>query len=207
MNLRSLYNPIGRKRKRYEKIREILDLKPSDKILNLGSGKGYTFECFNKENQIIGMDIFSKKENEIKQKNFEYIQRESDTLPFKDKEFDALVSIGVLEHIQPESSFEKTCEEIQRVSKKYALIVPSYTTIIEPHYSFPLFQHLPKKMQKKLNKKFRLKYVEEKQEANEFEEIRYLKKKDWVKLFPNANIKTYMHIGPFITNYLIWQKS
>jgi ubiquinone/menaquinone biosynthesis C-methylase UbiE len=205
MNLRSLYNPIGRKKKRYKKILQLLEINEADRILNLGSGKGYTFEEFNKKNPIIGMDIFSAEENEIKQKNFQYIQRTDDKLPFKDNDFDAVVSIGVLEHIQPESSFYKTCTEIQRVGKSYVIIVPSFMTLIEPHYSFPFFQHFSENIQKKLNTFFRLKYAEEGQDGGNFEKIRYLKKRDWQKLFPDSRIQTHMHIGPFITNYIIWK--
>jgi|GEM_PF-2491210 len=206
MNLRDLWNPINRKEKRYNKIIQLLDISPQEKILNLGCGKGYTFEDFNSQNDITGMDIFPREDNTIKQKNFKYIQRTADKLPFDNKSFDAVVSIGVLEHIQPNSAFETTCKEIRRVGKKYAIIVPSFWTIIEPHYSFPFFQHLSQNTQKKLNNRLKLKYTEENQDRSEFEEIRYLKKKDWKILFPEAKIQTYMHIGPFITNYVIWQK-
>ncbi len=204
MNIRSFYNPVKRKKKRYEEIVRLLDLKPHEKVLNIGSGKGYTFEAFNKVNPILGMDIFLESENEIVQKNFKYTQRTEDILPFADKSVDAVVSIGVLEHILPEDSFLKTCEEIQRVGKKYFVIVPSITTIIEPHYGFPFFHLLDRESQKALQKEFKLKYTEEHQE-DDFEKIRYLKKKEWQKLFPSANIKTYMHIGPLVTNLFIWK--
>ncbi len=205
MNIRSFYNPVKRKKKRYEKIVRLLDLKPHERVLNIGCGKGYTFEEFNKENPIIGMDVFPESENVIRHKNFKYIQRESDVLPFEENSVDVVVSIGVLEHIQPEDSFLKTCEEIQRVGKKYLVVVPSIATIIEPHYGFPFFHLLDENSQKALQKEFKLKYVEEDQNENEYEEIRYLKKKEWQTLFPTANIKTYMHIGPLVTNLIIWK--
>jgi len=76
MNIRSFYNPVKRKKKRYKKIVKLLNLQPHEKVLNIGSGKGYTFEEFNKENPIIGMDVFPENENSIRQANFKYIQRE-----------------------------------------------------------------------------------------------------------------------------------
>ncbi len=205
MNIRSFYNPVKRKRRRYEKIVKLLDLKDSDRILNIGSGKGYTFESFNNTNPILGMDVFPEEENEISQPNFRYMQRKSDVLPFEDNSIDAVVCIGVLEHIQPESAFLETCEEIQRVGKKYLIVVPSMATIIEPHYGFPFFHLLDESSQKALQKEFKLKYVEGEDQDNSYEKIRYLKKKEWQKLFPNANIKTYMHIGPLVTNLFIWK--
>lgn len=204
MNIRNFYNPVNRKKKRYEEIVRLLNLKPHEKILNLGSGKGYTFENFNKVNPITGMDIFSEKENIVKQKNFKYIQRKNNVLPFKDKEFDVVVSIGVLEHIQPEEAFLKTCEEIQRVGKKYLVIVPSLSTIIEPHYGFPFFHLFPIKMQEFLQKKFNLKYIEENQKQSDYEKIRYLKRSHWEKLFPNSSIKNYMHISFLVKNLIIY---
>ena len=204
MNIRSFYNPIKRKKKRYEEIVHLLNLQPHEKILNIGSGKGYTFEEFNKVNPIIGMDVFPEEENIIKQPNFKYIQRTDDVLPFQDKSVDVVVSIGVLEHIQPEDAFLTTCEEIQRVGKKYLVVVPNMGTIIEPHYGFPFFHLLDENSQKALQKEFKLKYVEDNQQENLYEEIRYLRKKEWQKLFPKAQIKTYMHIGPLVTNLIIW---
>ena len=205
MNVRSFYNPIKRKEKRYEAIVKSLGLKPDEKVLNIGSGKGYTFEEFNKVNPILGIDIFPESENLIKQKNFKYLQRKKDVLPFDDKSFDAVISIGVLEHIQPEESFFKTCEEIQRVGKNYLIVVPNISTIIEPHYGFPFFHLLSEKRQKALQKQYNLKYIEEGQKESDYEKIRYLTRKEWKKLFPGAKIKTYMHIGPLVTNLFIWK--
>lgn len=206
MNIRSFYNPVKRKKKRYEKIKKLLNLQDTEKVLNLGCGKGYTFEEFNKTNPILGMDVFPENENTIVQPNFKYMQRTSDVLPFQDKSMDAVVCIGVLEHIQPEDSFLKTCEEIQRIGKKYFVVVPSITTIIEPHYGFPFFHLLDEGSQKALQKEFKLKFVEKDGvQDNSYEEIRYLKKREWKKLFPNSKIKTYMHVGPLVTNLFIWE--
>jgi ubiquinone/menaquinone biosynthesis C-methylase UbiE len=206
LNPRKLINPVGRKAKRYQEIITLLDLKPTDRILNVGSGKGYTFETFNKENPIIGIDIFKPENNTIKQKNFTYQQRTTDTLPYKDKEFDAVVCIGVLEHVQPEDAFIKTCQEIQRVGKKYLVLIPDKWTIIEPHYSFPFFHLLPVSIQKKIQEIFNLRYIEDGQNENEYEQIRYLSRKQWKELFPNAQTKVYWHIGPLIKNFIIWGK-
>ena len=168
LNPRKLINPVNRKAKRYQEIVKLLDLKPTDRILNVGSGKGYTFEAFNKENPIIGTDVFPPEQNIIKQENFSYQQRATDILPFKDKEFDAVVCIGVLEHVQPENTFIKTCQEIQRVGKKYLVLIPDKWTIIEPHYSFPFFHLLPISIQKKIQEIFNLRYIEEGQNGNEY---------------------------------------
>lgn len=203
LNMRALVNPIKRKYKRYQKIVSLLDIKPADTILDVGSGEGLTFEIFNKVNPITGIDLFP--ESRIHQKNFRYIHRKEPDgpLPFKDNEFDVVISIGVLEHIHPFESLKKTCDEIQRVGKKYLILVPNHWTIIEPHYSFPFFQLLPMNTQKKLNSAFGLRYAD-KGEEYIFEEINHYSNKKWKSLFPNSKSTIYWHIGPLITNLIIY---
>jgi SAM-dependent methyltransferase len=206
INPREIVNPVGRKRKRYDRIVELLDLKPNETILNIGCGQGFTFENFNKENPITGIDLFPK--SKIHQKNFKYIQRKADKLPFKDNQFDAVVCIGVLEHIHPYETLKTTCDEIQRVGKKFLMLVPNYWTLVEPHYSFPLFQLLPVNTQRKLTETFGLKMPNDeigKRDRYIYEELNYYKRKDWLKFFPGAESEIYFHIGLLITNLIVYR--
>lgn len=201
---RRFYNPVKQKTRRYERIVELLKLEPTDTILNVGCGEGLTFENFNKVNPITGVDLF--KESKIHQKNFKYKQISGDgTLPFKDKEFDVVVSIGVLEHIHPMEALAKTCSEIARVGKKYLILVPHNDTIIEPHYAFPLFQKLPIGWRERIHNSLKLRLEMDDGKTNPFEDITYLPTKEWLRLFPGAKAETYWHIGPFITNQIIWK--
>jgi len=88
IHLRSIYNPVTRKKKRYEKIVKLIGLKPTETVLNVGCGEGLTFENFNSTNSITGVDLFP--ESQIHQKNFRYKQiKGNGILPFQDKEFDS----------------------------------------------------------------------------------------------------------------------
>lgn len=206
MNLhpRHFYNPIKQKLRRYKKIVELLDLKPTDRILNVGCGEGLTFEEFNKENPIVGVDLFP--ESKIVRENFKYLQIKGDgTLPFKDNEFDAVVCIGVLEHVKPFEALEKTCSEIQRVGKKFLILVPNYNTIVEPHYAFPIFQKLPISIQKWLHGILNLRLEMDERSSNEYEEINYFPTKKWLSLFKEAKATIHNHIGFLITNLIIWK--
>ncbi|HRI05631.1 MAG TPA: methyltransferase domain-containing protein [Candidatus Dojkabacteria bacterium] len=206
MNLhpRNFYNPVKQKQRRYDKIVELLQLKPTDRVLNVGCGEGLTFEHFNKVNPIVGVDLFEK--SKIEQDNFTYQQIKGDgTLPFKDQEFDAVVCIGVLEHVKPFEALQKTCAEIERVGKKFLILVPDYNTIIEPHYAFPFFQHLPIKIQEWLHGVLNLRLELDKRKDNPYEEINYYPTKKWLSLFKQGNALIHKHIGPFITNLIIWK--
>jgi ubiquinone/menaquinone biosynthesis C-methylase UbiE len=207
MNLhpRNFYNPIRQKQRRYERIVSLLDLKPTDKVLNVGCGEGLTFEHFNKVNPIVGVDLFEK--SKIKQDNFKYVQIKGDgTLPFADNEFDAVVCIGVLEHVKPFEALERTCREIERVGKKYLILVPNYNTIIEPHYAFPFFQHLPISVQRWLHGVLNLRLEMDERKENPYEEINYFPTKKWLSLFTNANATIHNHIGFLITNLMVWKR-
>ena len=75
---------------------------------------------------------------------------------FKDKEFDVAISIGMLEHIGDQKRRNKICAEIQRVSKKYAIMVPHKYAFIEPHFKFPFFGCLNRIIQYRLVRLFNL---------------------------------------------------
>ncbi|KKR05548.1 MAG: Methyltransferase type 11 [candidate division WS6 bacterium GW2011_GWF2_39_15] len=206
MNLhpRNFYNPVKQKQRRYDKIVSLLRLKPTDTVLNVGCGEGLTFETFNNTNPITGVDLF--KEGKIHRKDFKYVQiTGKGELPFKDKEFDAVVCIGVLEHVKPFEALQKTCNEIERVGKKFLILVPDYNTLIEPHYAFPFFQHLPIPIQKWLHKMLNLRLELDKRRENPYEEINYYPTKKWLGLFKEAKYTIHKHIGILITNLIIWK--
>ena len=90
-----------RVRKRYLIICKLLDIKPREKILDVGCGKdGRSFQVYNNTNPIIGIDLFSREELKISRTNFTYIQHNAiDLSIFKNNEFDVAISIGMFEHI------------------------------------------------------------------------------------------------------------
>ena len=181
----------------------MLNLTLSDKILDVGCGDGLSFEDFNKRNNIIGLDIHPNQK--IFQNNFRYIQGDGSKLPFKKNEFDIVINIGVLEHIHPFKKLEKFAKEIQRVGKKYAIIVPHYYTFLEPHFQLPLWQFYPHKLKSFLIKHFNL-GSQKRDKRGQYQKLNYLKKEEWGKLFPEAKIISYNHIwGGLIKNYIIYK--
>jgi SAM-dependent methyltransferase len=120
----------------------LLDPAPrGKKILDVGCATGKDFVTFfggRKDVEIVGLDL---KDYGLRQHNFRMIVGDAADIPFPDRYFDITVSIGVLEHIHPMEKLARVNQEIDRVSKSYVVIVPSVSTIIEPHIG-RFFWHL-----------------------------------------------------------------
>ena len=201
-NFRKYINPVWAKKNRYEKICQLVGLKKTDTILNAGCGEGLTFEAFNKKNKIVGLDILPRQK--IFQKNFSYVRGDAaDMSMFQDRQFDVVVCIGVLEHIFPFKKLLKVAKEIQRVGKRYVVVVPHFYTPIEPHYQLPLWQHYPDNLKSFLIKHFSIGYFK-KNIKGEYTKLNYFDKKKWLSILPGSSVVSYNHIFKgLIKNYII----
>ena len=132
------------KRRRIKKLNQIFDGAlfnegKSLKILEIGCGSGKDFIQFFKGSghQLWGLDVF---ETGIVQDNFTFVNANANSIPFPDGYFDIVVSIGVFEHIAPIEDLCASISEAKRVSKKFCIMVPSISTIFEPHFWGILWQ-------------------------------------------------------------------
>jgi ubiquinone/menaquinone biosynthesis C-methylase UbiE len=129
--------PINRyfKKRRIKYISNILGgIDNKDlKILDVGCGNGRDFITYFKDNKDISFTGVDLKDRGLRQKNFKLVKTDAKQLPFKDNEFDIVISIGVLEHIVPIEKLCKVISEIDRVGKRYVVIVPCISTPYEPH--------------------------------------------------------------------------
>jgi len=102
------------------------------KVLEIGVDYGVDFMSMATENsalELYGMDLSPRQGN----LDYEHIQGDAEQLEFPDKYFDVIVSVGVLEHIQPIEKLSTAISEINRASKSYCNIVPAVSTLFEPH--------------------------------------------------------------------------
>ncbi len=105
------------------------------KILELGCGRGEDFIRYAASygHQIVGLDINDRSEVVKISKNVTFVQGCITEQSYIDSEFDVVVSLGTLEHITPISYLDKITSEISRISRSYVIMVPSISTLIEPH--------------------------------------------------------------------------
>ena len=193
-NLRDVIDTSETRKRRYNLICDLANLKPSHRVLDVGCGVGNSFEVYNKENEIVGLDLDSRQK--IFQDNFRYVQGDGEDMGvFNDQEFDIVICIGVLEHIFPFRKLMKMSSEIQRVGKAYVVGVPHMYTPIEQHYQMPYWQLYPDNFKSFLIKHFSIGCYQ-KNPKGEYFKLNYFKKNEWLKLFPEAKIASFRgHYG------------
>ena len=161
------------------------------KILEVGCGSGKDFISFYDQNDQIEFTGVDLDDYGINQKNFKFLKLDAESLPFKDKEFDLVISLGLLEHIVPIEKLSKIIKEIDRVGKSYVMVVPAVNTILEPHTK-GIFWQL-----KDHNKKKKYKHAP----------LNYFSDDVWPNFegFAGAKVKRFWHI-PFLVCDLIISK-
>jgi SAM-dependent methyltransferase len=199
-------NTADLRRKRYERIVDVLDLRPGEKILDLGCGKGArSIAAFDRESPITGVDVFDEEELELEQENFRYVKADATDLhAFADGSFDAAVSVGMLEHVRPREQLVGAIRETQRVARRYCFVVPHKYAFLEPHYYLPLFSIWPDWSKTALIKRFRL-GTQARQPSGAWQRINWLSKAEWAELFADPNLVVKAHwYGPLMQYYLIF---
>jgi SAM-dependent methyltransferase len=187
--LYSLYRDTGistrLRRARFDRVEEVLDLQPNDKVLEVGCARGIDFAQFALRKYLYtGVDTADVD----RICDFEFRRLDARHLPWPDRHFDAVVSIGVLEHIQPMNVLCEVTSEIRRVGKRFCNIVPSSGTWMEPH-TWSLFWHARDRRKKR---------------PCEFE-LNYFSDEAWLQFpgFEKANSLRYWH-APGIQNLMIY---
>lgn len=159
------------------------------KILDLGCNNGMDFLIHfedRKNIELYGIDI---NDQNYEGRNVKFIKTDGTKIPFEENFFDLTVSIGVLEHVQPIENLCTVISEINRVSKKFVIIVPSIGTILEPHavsFFWPI---------RSAKKKVKHGY------------LNYFSDEAWMQFegLKSAKSKRFWYIPGLIKNFLIWK--
>ena len=123
------YHYDGRWRPVAEAIAKHYQLKPGDKVLDVGCGKGFLLHDLMQAVpglKCSGIDISKYAIEHSKEEIRPYLQAgHASELPFKDKEFDLVISLNTLHNLY-NFELDKALREIERVAKKKYIVVESY---------------------------------------------------------------------------------
>jgi len=181
------------RRKRFEVFTSLLNkFPPPMKILDVGGSQSFwSMMEFNsqREIKIWVLNLYKEEEQEPYQT---LVGDARDMRQFKDNEFDVVFSNSVIEHVGSYDDQLLMANEVRRVGKRYFLQTPNLYFPIEPHFLFPFSPFFPVGV-----KVWLLTHVGawwhrgtlNKQEAiNVVSEIRLLRKRELIDLFPDATI-------------------
>ena len=90
-------------------IRDNLNVKETDYLLDVGTGTGFALELFNCKK--IGIDPSPEL---LKKAKLPVVKGKAEKLPFPDKTFDIVISVTAIHHFD---DIEKSLKEIKRVCK------------------------------------------------------------------------------------------
>lgn len=162
---------------------DLCRIEPNEPILDVGAGKGGALERFNTANPIVALDLEPDTSEWLRAPNVTVQVGDGTRLQFGDSEFGAVFSSSTIEHV-PKELQPAFAAEIRRVGRRYFVQTPNRYFPIEPHYQFPLFQFLPRRVQRALNSRFSLGW----RKKGEWEDITLLTARDLRRLFPDAEI-------------------
>jgi ubiquinone/menaquinone biosynthesis C-methylase UbiE len=191
--------------RRYRRLARLVCLKPEDRILELGCGRGErSIAAFNPTNEITGLDLLDPAEVRSPGPNFRYRRGDAtDLSQFPDRAFDVVVAVGLLEHIRPREKLVAAIREAQRVADRYGFVVPHRYAFVEPHFRMPLFSIWPDALKAFAIRRRRL-GTQPRNERGEWQQINWLPAAEWRTLFddPTFRVERFWY-GPLLQYYLL----
>jgi 2-polyprenyl-3-methyl-5-hydroxy-6-metoxy-1,4-benzoquinol methylase len=169
------------------------------KVLDVGGTQKFweMMEAVNLPAHITILNLFKE---EIRYNNFTSVIGDAKDLSnFKDNQFDIVFSNSVIEHLGNSANQKFMADEVKRVGINYFIQTPNYYFPIEPHFLFPFFHFLPRKVRIFLIKNFSLGWYEKTRNTEKatelIDEIKLLSYNELKKIFPDAFIIREKIIG------------
>ena len=126
------------RRRRLMKLLRLAAVPEGARILEVGCGEGKDVLQFltGRGYELWAADIL---ERALPWEDVSFVRADAAELSFADGEFDLVITVGLLEHIEPLEKLCKAAGELCRVGKRQISVVPSLSTPLEPHSASPLW--------------------------------------------------------------------
>lgn len=126
-------NPIFRyiENKRIKKLIQLAEIKPSDKVLEVGCGAGHILERI-PEGKLYGIDISEIQIKRAKERlgdKVELKKSAGEVIPYEDKFFDKLLCSEVIEHVLEPVPLLKEMKRVLKDNGLLSLSIPNENLI------------------------------------------------------------------------------
>lgn len=180
---------------------DLVELEPTDRILDLGCGHGMKSLAYhNQTNPIVGLDLIPPDHLDPLGANFSYVQgNATDLSGFVDRSFNVVASFGLLEHLT-EDEVRAIVAQTSRVADRFAHVVPHPLAFVEPHTRMPFFGRWPRPA-----RSLYLRLFPRRRSAEYWSRLYWRSADEWRGLFGELRPRVVRHwYGPLLLYYVIY---
>jgi hypothetical protein len=185
-------------------IQSVLDERGRCDILDLGGTETYWQvgkEFIRRNRSRLSFTILNTEPQEIAERDLFAFVQTSATDPdlFAGRAFDFVMSNSVIEHVGTWEDMQRFAANVRRLGPRYYVQTPNYWFPYEPHFRFPGFQYLPRRLRIALIMRFSLGFFRRIADRAEAEQIVHdhslISTRQLAALFPDAAISHEKFMG------------
>jgi ubiquinone/menaquinone biosynthesis C-methylase UbiE len=171
-----------------QRFAEAFGIDSQTRILDVGGSHHiWTFLPVRPKVVLLNLEPYSRQRD-----GFVNVVGDARDLPFKDHSFDVVFSNSLIEHLYTFDQQQEFAAECRRVAPRHYVQVPNQYFFLEPHLLTPFIHWLPKAARARLLRNFivwGLATRPSQEDCQHFvDEVRLLSKRDFRRLFPDAEI-------------------
>lgn len=179
----------------------IQDLPKPVQVLDVG-GTQSSWEMVADESilQSLQITLLNISDSPVSHPNFSSVLGDArDMSEFSDHQFEVVFSNSTIEHLGTLEDQRRAAREMMRVAPRFYVQTPNRYFPIEPHFVFPFFQFLPRRMQVLLVRNFQLGWIkripDQSAAEKEVASIRLLTLAELQRIFPGGKIWREKYLG------------
>lgn len=212
MNIHKIYG-FFMARFRPGRMKQLKDCFPqidgTGRILDVGGTSGWwqMAQPQNKDITIINLD--GKHAAGVLAAGFKFAVADARALPYKDGEFDLVISNSVIEHVGDWNDQKLCAQEMLRCGRAVYVQTPNIWFPIEPHFIAPFIHWLPRAMMRHMVRWLSVwgwvTKPSQKQIDSTINSIRLLSQQDVVALFPGCDVISEKFLG-FTKSHIVMRR-